>query len=60
MRRLLLSTTALLALGAASHAADFTPFEPAPVVAAAPTAYDWTGPYVGLNAGYMWADSYLF
>jgi outer membrane immunogenic protein len=42
-----------LSLGAA-HAADLT-YEPAPVVDAI-AAYNWSGFYIGANAGYGWGD----
>jgi len=45
-----LATASLLALGAAAQAADLT-YEPAPIVEAAPAAFNWTGFYLGVHAG---------
>jgi outer membrane immunogenic protein len=59
MRKFLLGSTALLALGisAPAMAADLpAPVYKAPVMAPAPW-YDWTGFYVGLNGGYSWGKS---
>lgn len=43
-------------LSAAAHAADLTVYEET-VVAPAPTpAFNWTGFYTGVHAGYGWAD----
>src|SRR5713226_3639255 len=57
MRKLILGSVALLALNAGSSAlaADLAvkaPVYKAPLVA--PVIYDWTGLYVGVNAGYGW------
>ncbi len=47
MKKPLLAAAALLATLSAAQAADI--IEPA--------AYDWTGPYVGLQAGYGWGEN---
>lgn len=47
MKKPLLAAAALLATFSAAQAADI--IEPA--------AYDWTGPYVGLQAGYGWGEN---
>jgi outer membrane immunogenic protein len=57
MRRLLIAGAALGALIAAgpATAADLSPvYKAAPVVA---PVYDWTGFYIGVNAGYAWGRS---
>lgn len=57
MKKLLLSTTALLALTATASAADLPSryAAPAPVMAAAPI-FTWTGFYVGAQVGYAWGE----
>ncbi|BCP51446.1 porin [Kaistia sp. 32K] len=45
-----LASVSLLALGLTAQAADLT-YEPAPVAAAAPAAFNWTGFYLGVHAG---------
>lgn len=47
MKRLLLAGVASLATLSAAQAADIVE----------PTAYDWTGAYVGLQGGYGWGDN---
>lgn len=47
MRKFLLSGAAFILFGPAAHAADIIE----------PTAFDWTGPYIGLQAGYGWGES---
>jgi outer membrane immunogenic protein len=58
MKKLLISTTALIALTAAAGAADLptrpTPLSPA--IVAVPV-FTWTGFYVGVNAGYGWSSN---
>lgn len=58
MKRLLIASTALVALSFGAVAADL-PSRSAPVAApfvpAAP-AFTWTGFYAGVNAGYAWGD----
>jgi len=51
-----LASASVLALGVVgAQAADLT-YEPAPVVAAAPAAFNWTGFYLGVHAGAAIAD----
>jgi outer membrane immunogenic protein len=47
LRKLLLVGIASVALGGAAHAADIIE----------PTAYDWTGPYIGIQGGYVWGEN---
>lgn len=60
MRKQFLASVAFVAaaaMGTAAFAADpiMAPAAPPPVAPApAPIYYDWTGPYVGLSAGYGW------
>ncbi|WP_134495639.1 outer membrane protein [Microvirga pakistanensis] len=54
MKKILLSSVALLGLTAGAVAADLPSRRaPAPIVAAVPL-FTWTGFYVGVNAGYGW------
>ena len=55
MKKLLLATTAVVALAATSAgAADLRPaYRPAPPQ----PVYTWTGPYFGVNVGYSWGQS---
>jgi len=51
LRLSVLASASVLALGVVgAQAADLT-YEPAPVVAAAPAAFNWTGFYLGVHAG---------
>lgn len=62
MKKILLSSVALLGLTAGAMAADLpSRVAPAPVIAAVPI-FTWTGFYVGVNAGYGWNtnDSNVF
>jgi len=55
MKKILLSSVALLGLTAGAMAADLpSRYAPAPIVAAAPI-FTWTGFYVGVNAGFGWS-----
>jgi outer membrane immunogenic protein len=56
MKKLLLITTALIALGSAAQAADLAarPYTKAPPMVAA-TIYDWSGFYIGANGGGGWS-----
>lgn len=45
-------------MSSTAFAADIPAFE-APVVAPVPVVFTWTGPYVGLFAGWAWADAEL-
>ncbi|QFU16373.1 outer membrane protein [Microvirga thermotolerans] len=57
MKKILLSSVALLGFTAGAMAADLpSRAAPAPVVAAVPV-FTWTGFYVGVNAGYGWNTS---
>jgi outer membrane immunogenic protein len=56
MKKILLSSVALLGLTAGAVAADLpSRYAPAPVVAAVPV-FTWTGFYVGAQAGYAWGE----
>src|SRR3712207_2812638 len=57
MKKILLSSVALLGLATGAMAADLPSRRaaPAPIIAAAPI-FTWTGFYVGVNAGYGWSN----
>lgn len=55
MKKILLSSVALLGLTVAAGAADL-PRRAAPPMFAPIPVFTWTGFYVGVNAGYAWAD----
>jgi outer membrane immunogenic protein len=60
MKKILLATVAVIALGTVSaSAADIqrrvAPVKAAPVIVS--PVYNWTGPYVGLVGGYGWGSS---
>jgi outer membrane immunogenic protein len=57
MKKILLSSIALLSLTAAASAADLPRRAAPPMFAPAIPVFTWTGFYVGVNAGYAWADS---
>src|SRR6266705_1437032 len=58
MKQLLLSSVALVALGASASAADLAPrYTKAPTMV--DPAYNWTGFYVGLHAGAASSDGDL-
>ncbi|PZQ18051.1 MAG: hypothetical protein DI565_04895 [Ancylobacter novellus] len=42
---------------APAFAADLPAYEPAPAVAAPVPSFTWTGPYLGVQAGYVWGDT---
>lgn len=56
MRKLLLASAAMVALGGPALAADAVPPPPVPappvVAVPEPAGFNWTGPYVGFYAGY--------
>ncbi len=56
MKKLLLITTGLIALGSAAQAADLAarPYTKAPPMVAA-AIYDWSGFYIGINGGGGWS-----
>ncbi len=56
MKKILLSSVALLGLATGAVAADLPSRRaPAPIIAAAPL-FTWTGFYVGVNAGFGWSN----
>ena len=59
MKITLLSGVALAVLMGAASAADLRRPAPAPAPVYAPVAYNWTGFYAGLNAGYGWGSGTL-
>jgi len=63
MKKLLLASAGILALGLASASAADLPRRTmpakAPVYVPPPAVYNWTGFYVGLNGGYGWGHSDL-
>lgn len=64
--RTIIAATAMIAgTGVSAYAADMPAYEPMPEAAAAPPmeqprAFDWTGVYVGANAGYAAGDFSTF
>jgi outer membrane immunogenic protein len=57
MNRLLVSAAALALLSGAAMAADVPEYVPPPeMMAPVPMAYNWSGFYVGVHAGYGWGD----
>jgi outer membrane immunogenic protein len=57
MKHLLVSAAVAALFSGAAVAADLPAYEPAPIAAAAPVLYDWSGFYVGLQAGWAWGDA---
>ena len=57
MKKLLLSSTALLGLPLSAVAADLPRRAAPPVYAPAIPVFTWTGFYVGANAGYAWGNN---
>ncbi len=58
MRRTIYASVALAVSAGTAFAADMQRpgyYAPAPA-AVAPMAYNWVGPYVGVNLGYQWGD----
>jgi outer membrane immunogenic protein len=56
MKRVLAPAALILLMSTAAFAADIPAFEPAPQIAPPPAGFTWTGPYIGLFAGYAWTD----
>ena len=57
MKKILLSSVALLGLTAGAYAADLPSRRVAPAPYVAVPVFTWTGFYVGVNAGYGFSDS---
>src|SRR5215210_3500901 len=57
MKKILLSSVALLGLSAAAVAADLPSRRVAPAPYVAVPVFTWTGFYVGVNAGYGFSDN---
>ncbi len=60
MKRVLLASVAIFALGIASASAADIPRRavmPAKAPVYVASVYNWTGPYVGINGGYGWGHS---
>ena len=55
MNKILLAASALVTLATAATAADL-PYRSAPAPYAAAPVFTWAGPYVGVNAGALWAN----
>ncbi|MBO0902759.1 outer membrane protein [Jiella sonneratiae] len=55
IRRLMLTTSALIGMAGTAMAADVLvePAAPAPYVS---SVYDWSGLYIGINGGYAWGN----
>lgn len=51
-KHLLLASAAIFVSAGIANAADVTVYEPAPAPVAVASAYNWSGLYLGLNAGY--------
>src|SRR3954452_15397677 len=57
MKKILLSSVALLGLSAAAFAADLPSRRVAPAPYVAVPVFTWTGFYVGVNAGYGFSNN---
>lgn len=57
LRILAVSAAALAVSASAAFAADLPAYEPAPAYAAPAPASNWTGGYIGGQAGYSWGDA---
>lgn len=57
MKSVIFSIAAIGLLGGGAMAADLPMVEQAPIVAPVPVGFTWTGPYVGLQAGYSWGHA---
>ncbi|MFD1701695.1 outer membrane protein [Methylopila henanensis] len=57
-RKILLGAAAAVALSATgAFAADLPAYEPAPAIAAPVPSFTWSGPYIGVQAGYAFGDT---
>lgn len=54
MKRVLGFAAFTVLMSTTAFAADLPAFEPAPVIAPVPEGFTWTGPYVGVFAGWAW------
>lgn len=54
LKKSLLASVAIVALGTGAMAADLPVSVPAAIPASAPVVMNWTGLYVGANLGYTW------
>jgi outer membrane immunogenic protein len=57
LRRILLASAGAMALAGTAVAADLPYKAPPPVYVPPPPVLTWTGLYIGLNAGYQWANN---
>jgi len=58
LKRVLATSTVIAGLSTGALAADLPVYEPTPAPVAEPApSFDWTGPYIGLQAGYLWGKN---